>query len=290
MKQSISLFLKGILMGICDVIPGISGGTIAFITGIYSRLINAVKGFSPQLVIDFFNYILRRDKKSFLEDIKKLDLGFLIILGLGAGTAILIGARVMGFLLKNYSTYTLAFFIGLILASSKSIYDKIERHYKRNKLFGVVGLVVGILFVFLIPVEVSPDLVYVFLGGFLAISAMFLPGISGAFILLILGLYEFMLNVLRDLFDNILVFLVFGLGALLGMFTISRTVSFLFRKAKSKTLYFLLGLVIGSLSVPIRNIFQSNFSWNILNIIVLFLFLILGLISARSLDKLNEKD
>jgi len=99
-----------------------------------------------------------------------------------------------------------------------------------------------------------------------------------------------MLNVLHNIFDNILVFFVFGLGALLGMFTISRAVSFLFRKAKSKTLYFLLGLVLGSLSIPIRNIFQSNFSWNVLNTIVIFLFLILGLISARSLDKLNEKN
>ena len=81
MKQGLSLFLKGILMGICDVIPGISGGTIAFITGIYSRLINAVKGFSPKLAADFLNYVLRRDKKSFLEDVKGLDLGFLIILG-----------------------------------------------------------------------------------------------------------------------------------------------------------------------------------------------------------------
>jgi len=149
-------------MGICDIIPGISGGTIAFITGIYSRLIDAVKGFSPQLVIDFFKYVFKRDKKSFLEDVKKLDLGFLIILGLGIGIAILIGARVVGFLLEKYFTYTFAFFVGLILASSKSIYDKIERHYKRDKIFGVAGLVVGILFMFLIPVEVIPDLVYVF--------------------------------------------------------------------------------------------------------------------------------
>ncbi|MBW2981802.1 DUF368 domain-containing protein [Candidatus Woesearchaeota archaeon] len=275
-------------MGICDVIPGISGGTIAFITGIYSRLINAVKGFSPQLVIDFFNYIFRKDKKYFLEDIKRLDLGFLIILAAGIFTAIFLGSKIVIFLLENYFMYTISFFIGLILASSKSIYDKIETHHKKNRLFGLIGLLTGISFAFLIPVDIVPNLPYVFLGGFLAISAMFLPGISGAFILLILGLYEFMLNVLHNLLDNILIFIVFGIGALLGMFAISRIVSFLFRKDRCKTLYILLGLVIGALSIPIRNIFLNG-SWDILNIIVAFLFLLLGLISARSLDKINNK-
>ena len=89
--------------------------------------------------------------------------------------------------------------------------------------------------------------------------------------------------------DNILVFIVFILGALLGMFTISRAVSFLFRKDRCKTLYVLLGLVVGALSIPIRNIFLNS-EWNILNMITAFLFLLLGLISARSLDKLNEKN
>lgn len=291
MKWALSLFLKGILMGICDIIPGISGGTIAFITGIYSRLINAVKSFSPQLVIDFFQYVFRRDKEHLdilKEDIKKLDLVFLITLGIGIGTAILLGSRVMSFLLKNYFTYTISFFVGLILASSKSIYDKIERHHTKNKLFGLLGLLLGISFVFIIPVNINPGLWYVFLGGFLAINAMFLPGISGAFILLILGLYEFILDALHNLLDNINVFVVFGVGAALGAFTISRVVSFLFRKDKCKTLYVLLGLVVGCLSIPLKNIYIKNGSWSLLNIIVLILFLVLGLISAKTIDELNK--
>jgi putative membrane protein len=290
MKKGI-LFLKGILMGIADLIPGISGGTIALITGIYSRLINAVQGISPKLVIDAFRYLFKRDKENLSllkEGIKRLDIIFLIILGLGIWTSIFIGSRIISFLLENYFVYTLSFFIGLILASSKAIYNKIERHHTKNKLFGLIGLVIGVLFTFLIPANLKPNLLYVFFSGFLAISAMFLPGISGAFILLILGMYEYMIDVLHNIFNKFSIFIVFVAGALVGMFTISRVVGYLFKKDRCKTLYVLLGLVIGSLSIPIKNIIINNGSWNILNISLLLLFLVLGLISGRGLDKLGD--
>lgn len=290
--EELLIFLKGILMGIADLIPGISGGTIALITGIYFRLINAVKGISPKIVIDFFKWLLKRDKESFSllkEDIKRLDIVFLIILGLGIWTSIFIGSRIIRYLLENYFIYTLSFFVGLIIVSSKSIYNKIERHHTKNKFFGLLGLVTGAGFTFLIPANITPSLGYVFLGGFLAINAMFLPGISGAFILLILGLYEFMIDVLHDILNKFSIFIVFGAGALLGMFTISRIVGWLFEKDRCKTLYVLLGLVIGSLSIPIKNIIINNSSWDITNIIILLLFLILGLISGGGLDKLGGR-
>jgi len=169
MKKSIILFLKGILMGICDVIPGVSGGTIAFITGIYDRLINAVKGFSPQLVGDLFRYMLKRDKEGYArvrEDIKNLDLAFLITLGLGISIAVFIGSGIIITLLNNHFTNTIAFFIGLILASSKIIFDHIERHHSSNILFGILGLFVGVLLSILIPVKIAPNLVYIFFRAF----------------------------------------------------------------------------------------------------------------------------
>ncbi|MBW2966406.1 DUF368 domain-containing protein [Candidatus Woesearchaeota archaeon] len=293
MKDTVSLFLKGVLMGICDIIPGISGGTIAFITGIYSRLINAVKSFSLKLVIDFFNYLFRRNKESLnllKDDIRKLDLVFLITLGIGIGAAILIGSRIISFLLKEYFVYTISFFIGLILASSKNIYDKIERHHTKNKLFGIFGLIIGVYLSLVIPANITPSFLYVFLGGFLAISAMFLPGISGAFILLILGLYKFILDALHNILDNISVFIVFGLGAGLGAFTISRIISFLFRKDRCKTLYVLLGLVVGCLSIPIKKVYESKGSWNLLSMIIVLIFLILGFLSARAVSKLDKAE
>ncbi|MBW2980280.1 DUF368 domain-containing protein [Candidatus Woesearchaeota archaeon] len=278
-------------MGICDIIPGISGGTIAFITGIYTRLINAVKSFSPKLVGDLFRYSIKRDKQglsALKQDVKKLDLIFLITLGAGIATALLIGSRIITYLLENHYAYTISFFIGLILASSKAIFDHIERHHTKNIMFGLLGLLVGISLSILIPATITPNIAYIFIGGFLAISAMFLPGISGAFILLILGIYEFMLSVLHDILGKLDYFMAFTIGAILGAFSISRAVSFLFRKDKCKTLYVLLGLVIGCLSIPIKKVCQNTTSWTISNIVVMLLFLALGILSTTIVTKKSK--
>jgi len=291
MKNKILLFLKGLLMGICDLVPGISGGTIAFITGIYERLINAVKGFSLELIADFFSFVFNRDSNSLhnlSNDIKKLDLGFLIVLFLGIFSALLIGSKVIKFLLESYFSYTLSFFMGLILASSIIIFENIKNHNFKNLGFGFVGLVIGILLAFLIPVNVNIGLGYVFMGGFFAISAMFLPGISGAFILLIMGLYEFMINVLYDVLGNLNFFIIFLLGAILGAFVISRVISFLFKKDKSKTLYFLLGLVLGTLSVPVRKIFGIIDINNWFDISIIVGLFLLGILLVLFIKKYGE--
>lgn len=266
-------------MGICDLIPGISGGTVAFITGIYEKLINSVKTI-PELFYYFFIYLITLKKENFNElkkDVKKINPYFLLILTLGIIIALLAGSRIIKFLLDNYFVYTLAFFTGLILASSKIIFDNIENHKVKNILFSIFGLVFGILFSILIPLTITPSLHYVFLGGFFAASAMFLPGISGAFILLILGIYEFMINVLHNIQENIKYFLIFIAGALLGIFLISRVIAFLFKKDKCKTLYFLLGLVIGSLSIPIKKIF-SRITLQVFDISIIIFFIILGVL------------
>jgi len=291
MKEKVLLFLKGLLMGICDLVPGISGGTIAFITGIYERLINAIKSFSLELIADFFSFVLKRDSNSLhnlSNDIKKLDLGFLIVLFLGIASALLIGSRIISFLLENYFSYTLSFFIGLILASSIIIFENIRNHNFKNFGFGFIGLVIGILLLFLIPVNVNISLGYVFIGGFFSISAMFLPGISGAFVLLIMGLYEFMINVLHDVLGNLNFFIVFLLGAILGAFVISRVISFLFKKDKSKTLYFLLGLVLGALSVPVRKIFDIIDINNWFDISIIVGLFLLGILLVLFIRKYGE--
>jgi len=266
-------------MGVCDLIPGISGGTIAFITGIYARLIDAVKGFSPKLIYDFLTYPINRKTDALKEDIKNLDLVFLLMLLLGIASAFLVGSRIIQFLLRDYFTYTLSFFIGLILASSRIIFNHIENHNLKNILFCVLGFILGLTSSILVPLSVTPSLRYVFLGGFFAVSAMFLPGISGAYILLILGLYEFMVNVLNDVLNNISYFLIFILGALLGAFSISRIISFLFKKNRCRTLYALLGLVIGALSTPLRKIIETS-SFQIFNVFIMIFWLLLGILSV----------
>ena len=275
MEKKISIFLKGFLMGVCDLIPGISGGTIAFITGIYTRLIDSVKNFSPKLIYDIFTYPIHKNRDRLKEDIKKLDLLFLLVLMLGIGSALMVGSRIIKFLLMDYYAYTLSFFIGLILASSKIIFNHIQNHNIKNISFGFLGIALGLMLSMLVPLTVTPTLGYVFLGGFFAVSAMFLPGISGAFILLIMGLYEFMINVLNDISGNISYFLVFIAGALSGAFCISRIISFLFKKNKCKTLYVLLGLVIGALSTPLKKILQTA-SFQISNVFIMVFWLLLG--------------
>ncbi len=282
--KTILLFLKGVLMGICDLIPGISGGTIAFITGIYPKLISPVKAFSPQLLKNLITYPFNKNQQ-LKQNLKALNLPFLITLFLGIATALLLGSKLIKFLLENYFAYTLAFFIGLIIISSKILFTHIKNHKPLNISFGIIGFIIGLSFIILIPASITPTPLYIFLGGFIAISAMFLPGISGSFILLILGLYEFMINALHDPTHNIKIILIFLIGAIHGAFAISRLISYLFKKDKCKTIYVLLGLVLGALSIPIKQIIQSQPSnWPLIAI-----YFALGILSITIITHFQEK-
>jgi putative membrane protein len=280
-------FFKGVLMGTCDVVPGISGGTIAFVTGIYFRLIEAVKSFSPRVLLDSGKYFLKRDKKRFdllKEDVKKMEIPFLLTLGAGIGVAILIISHLVTFLLETYFVFTMSFFSGLILASSLVIFNNIRNHKFVNILFGVFGILFGVLLLFVSPLEVSsPSYFYVFLGGFIGVSAMFLPGISGAFILVVMGLYGFVLDLVKDIFGNFSYLAVFGVGLVAGVLVISRVVSYLFRKDKCKTLYFLLGLVLGALSIPIRDI-RGSFVFGVEEIVLVSFFFLVGVLVVLGVE------
>jgi len=288
-KEYLRTFLRGILMGLCDLIPGISGGTIAFITGIYERLINAIKGLSPRLVYDILLTVVGKgDRKRLKEDIRKLDLGFLIPLFLGILFALFLFSRVMVFLLERYFSFIMIFFVGLILVSAKTIFEHIEKHHSLNVAFSILGLILGISLVFIIPASTEPSLLYIFVGGFLAICAMLLPGISGSFILLVLGIYSFMLGVLNDLGNKLDYFFAFVVGAICGLILMSRVISLLLAKDKSKTLYFLLGLVVGALSVPLREIYL-NIDITGYSVVLHGVLLILGGLAASAVVRFKEK-
>jgi putative membrane protein len=292
LRESVSLFLKGLFMGIGNVIPGVSGGTIAFITGIYQRLIQAVKGFSPKLVKDLFLAVIRPGQKSRLilkDDLRRLDLIFLSVLGFGVAVAILIGAKVIRFLLNYYFAYTIVFFIGLILASCKEIYSGIREHSLKNIFFAFAGFLVGLLLLIAVPRQADLTYPYVFLGGFIAVSAMFLPGISGAFILLIMGLYGFILDTLSAPQENAGFLAVFISGAALGTFVISRMISFLFERYPCKTLYFLLGLVLGALSIPVKRIVNSGIKIDLLSIFLMIVLFSAGVTSVIGVTRVQER-
>lgn len=300
--KNLILFFKGLFMGISDLVPGISGGTIALITGIYGRLISAINGlfdFLRRFLIESLTKLFnkkkkishkREDKKTgdkktekkvskkSYGEIKKrweeLDLGFLFTLFCGVFIAILIGSRLIGFLFEGYYIYIMAFFVGLILSSCIIIFDNIKTHNLLNYFIAFFGFCIGLTFVFLSPTEANLNEIILFGGGFFAVSAMFLPGISGSFILLVMGIYEKLIDLVQNIFENAYYLSFFILGALVGVAVISKIVNYLFKKDKSKTLYFLLGLVLGSLGVPLLRSYEAFKIQEINPIMTLLLFLV----------------
>lgn len=240
MKNWIVIFLKGMAMGAADVVPGVSGGTIAFIAGIYERLINAIKSINgANLKLLFTGKI-----KDFWNNI---DANFLICLVAGIATSFLSIAKLMTYLLVHQPILLWAFFFGLILASTYFVAKDVKWNWKT-----IVSVVVFAVLAFFLtspqnqPLNTSDSYWYIFICGAIAICAMILPGISGSFILVLLGEYFFVLQSLTEL--NIPVLLVFIVGALIGIVTFANVVSYLFSHFKMITLAALTGFMVGSLN------------------------------------------
>lgn len=249
--KALFIFLRGIVMGVCDLVPGISGGTIAFITGIYERLLHAISALAlyPR---ELYRYVRGRiSKRAFVRAGKRVDFWFLLALVGGISLSLIAGSWAISYLLKEHFVLTIAFFVGLILASAGVIYTTIEEKESSGKWFMLPGLLAGLALVFLVPSALQePAALYIVLSGFLAICAMFLPGISGSFILLILGTYEYMIEAVKSFhIESLLLFLA---GFALGVLIVSRTISHLFKTHRTQTLFFLFGLVVGALSVPVK--------------------------------------
>ena len=247
-------FLKGILMGISDIIPGISGGTIALILGIYERLINSIKNLNLTFLI-----------KNRKENLSRMDLQFLIPLGLGILLAIILGSIIIPHLIETYPPIIFAFFFGLILASSKILYKRIKKHNVAGFILAIAGFILAFYISSLESLQTSNNLLIIFLSGMIAIIAMLLPGISGAFLLLLLGQYEYMVNAIHEM--RYIIIIVFGAGALVGLLGFSKIIDALLRKAKAVTLFFLVGLMVGVLRVPYVEMANSN---QLVSLMILF--------------------
>lgn len=241
-------------MGMADIIPGVSGGTIAFITGIYEELIKAISSFDQS----FFKLILSLE---FKEAFRKIPIKFLLILFSGIISAILLSSRVIHFLLESYAIYTWSFFFGLILSSVLFLGKKIEKPLKSENLFSfILGTVVGAILVSLVPVETSNHLMMVFLSGAIAICAMILPGISGSFLLLIMGKYAYITGALKNPFENLTLILTFCLGCLLGMISFSKFIKWSLKSYNSIMMAILTGFMLGSLKKvwPWKKVIESK--------------------------------
>ena len=240
-KASI-LSLKGLCMGSADVIPGVSGGTIALITGIYEKLILALKSLDTVWIKKIFNL----DLKSALAH---LHIRFLLPLFVGIGIAIISLARLMNYLLHHYPVFTWSLFFGLIAASILVVSKRVRNWSGRMVISLVAGIAVATFIVNLIPVETPEALWFIFLCGVIAICAMILPGISGAFILLILGKYEFITATLKNPFltQHLVIIVVFCLGCLIGLLSFARFLNYMLKNFHQPTMAFLTGLMVGSM-------------------------------------------
>ena len=236
-------------MGAADIIPGVSGGTIALVTGIYERLIAAINSVDFRFILYFFKGFA--DKTYFSktrQTIAKIRVTFLLpILG-GIAIAFLLLARLLKILLDSYPAPTYAFFFGLILASSLLVYQYIRRINVQVVVFFLIGFFFAFFFVGLEALSTNHTLLVLFLSGIVTICAMILPGISGAFILLFLGQYHHMLNALNNWW--IADIIIYILGGIVGLFTFSRVLELLLTKYRIVTLSFLMGLMIGALRQP----------------------------------------
>jgi putative membrane protein len=242
-KEQFFIALKGFAMGVADIVPGVSGGTIAFITGIYDQLLKSISSVNMQ----FVRYILKLQIKNALSHIQFY---FLFPLFCGIGFAILSTSRLMHYLLYHHPTYTWATFFGLIASSIYFVGKQIKQPAKpTNIMFLLLGTIMGYLLVSLIPVHTPNDYLYIFGSGMIAICAMILPGISGSFILLILGKYAFVTGALKNPFaaNHLFVILVFCCGCLVGILSFSKFLNWFLKHYHNIAMAFLTGFMIGSM-------------------------------------------
>jgi putative membrane protein len=238
--EAIGIFLRGLLMGGTDIVPGVSGGTMAFITGIYPRLINAIAAVRPQTAIR----LLRGDIKGFREDVDAIDPAFLIVLLAGIGTAALLMSQAILFILNTYPGEAFGLFLGIIVASSVLIAVQIESAKPHAFLFVLIGLSAGYLIGSLPTGSFGHSLPVLFVTGMIALCAMILPGISGAYLTLILGQYEYLLQAIRDVsLPEIITFIA---GGAVGILLFSRALRYLLNHYTAALLAILTGLMLGS--------------------------------------------
>lgn len=245
MIKQIATVTKGMAMGLAEIVPGVSGGTIAFITGIYEQLITSIRRIDKTFVSLIGNGNLK-------EALAYINAPFLILLVSGMVVGIVAGVFGITHLIDNYPIQVWAFFFSLIAASSFLVARDIERFNWASIGFMVLGTLFALWVTSGQPVADRTSLGFVFISGVLAISALLLPGLSGSFVLLLLGMYSVVIPALRDLLsgnlDQLTIVVSFAAGCLVGVFTLSRLLHWGYMKYKDPVLAVLTGFMLGSLN------------------------------------------
>ncbi len=276
----ITLFFKGIFMGIADAMPGISGGTIALLLGIYEELIESIS----ELKISLFSKLINKGFKSFWE---KLNGNFLLVLVSGIGISLISFVKISASFLEIFPLFIWSFFLGLIFATVYVIYKLINQWHNLNFFFLIISIIFSIFLSSFSAYDTDEiSLLYILFSGIIASSAMILPGISGSLILVILGVYAYLIKALDNL--EIIVIFTFISGAIIGLLGFSKILKYLFNNHRDATYTIMLGLVIGS----IENVWPWNKSFSTelsnLNLFLSISLVILGFVIVILLEKIKK--
>jgi len=298
-RDAFPIAAKGFCMGTADIIPGVSGGTIAFITGIYERLLSAITSFDAA----FIRHIARGNLKG---AVAHAHLRFLLPLLCGIGLALVSLAHLMHWLLEHHKEPTWSLFFGLIAASTLVV-SKEVKDWKRGAAPLVLGTAAAWFIVGMIPVETPERWWFIFLCGMIAICAMILPGISGSFLLLMLGKYEYVTGAIKDPFiaESIIILAVFGCGAVVGLAGFSRILKECLVRGHNATMSALMGFMIGGMRkiwpwktvtfetvagkermIRSENILPDTYDWSFLLCVALAL---VGLAAIMMLEGASER-
>lgn len=268
MINNLILILKGMIIGVANIIPGVSGGTLALTLGIYEKIL------------------------SILSDIKKnikKNLKFILLLGIGVVLGILLSSKVISFTLKNYTSQTIFLFVGLILGGLPVIFKEVNKKISITNILIAIFFIIFVLFFNFTNIRFPEidfkyltffDYIILIIVGMVASSTMVIPGISGSFILMVLGYYDRIIEIVSDitnldhLFFNLSILIPFGIGVVIGLILLAKILLYLLNKYKVKTYFAIIGFIIGSIIVLIFQI--KGFTFTFINIITCLITFIIG--------------
>lgn len=297
MRHYFILFLKGIAMGIANVIPGVSGGTIALITEIYEELINSLKSFDLKAL----KLLISLDIKRFIQH---TNFYFLLAVFGGSVASVFSIANLFKFLFTNYPILIWAFFFGLIVASVYFVGKRVKRWKIQSIIALVVGTAIAISLSFITPATENSNLLFVFICGIIGISGMMLPGLSGSFILILMGNYELlMVTAITELNYLLAIFII---GSAVGLMSFSHALAWVLKHHKDATLALLTGFILGSLNIiwPWKKIAESmiidgkekvlEYHWYFPNIteketLIAFALIVFGIVVVWGLESFSPK-
>lgn len=302
LKKWLVIFLKGVCMGGADTIPGVSGGTIALIVGIYERLVTAIASLNPFVLTRLLHVTDTQERKRFIQELREMDIGFLVVLGIGIILAIIVVSGITTFALTKYVVETNAFFLGLIGASAIILYKEISIESPRQAVVAGGSILVAF---YITGVTAAGNLPHsypvILLTGSLASIAMLLPGISGAAFMYLLGQYEYLVSALHGFLgalvsgndlstaiDPGLTVSIFILGFGIGILTIAHIVRWALTRDRATTMTVLVGLMIGSLRFPAATINDAVQSWTLSTIVITGVVIGVGVFLVLVLDHYTD--